>query len=278
MGQVRRRRLDDELVAQGLFADRGQAGRAVMAGEVSLDGELMAHPGAPVPCGAPIHVRRSPRESACGKGVYASRGGLKLEGALQAFDLDPSGLNCLDVGCSSGGFTDCLLKFGADRVAAVDVGRGQFDWRLRGDARVALFERTNICDADPAALGAPFDLAVADVSFTSVGNVLASVEALLGPAGLLCTLVKPQFEAPRADVGAGGVVRSPEVHRRVLREVMARFGEGPLEPRALCPSPVHGAKGNIEYFLLAAPEGSGPAAGAAEADEAVRKAWEEARP
>lgn len=268
--KVKKRRLDDELVEQGYAADRAGALRLVMAGLVSLRGERLTHAGTQVPVGAPLHVRGSQRASAQGLGTYVSRGGLKLEGALTAFELDPAGLACLDVGCSTGGFTDCLLKRGARRVAAVDVGYGQFDWGLRGDARVALFERTNICDADPAALGAPFDLAVADVSFTSVQHILPSVCALLSDCGCFCTLVKPQFEAERDEVGEGGVVRDPEVHRRVLARVVEGFCDSPLGVAGLCASPVHGAKGNIEYFLLAR---RGESTGSVAIDEVVDRAW-----
>lgn len=251
MGSTKKRRLDEELVAQGFFVDRATALRAVMAGEVSARGERLTQPGTLVACGCELHVRGSKRASAQGRGVYVSRGGLKLEGALDAFYLDPTGANCLDVGCSTGGFTDCLLKFGARRVASVDVGYGQFDWGLRGDERVTLFERTNICEADPQALGAPFDLAVADVSFTCVEAILDAVCALLGPAGTLCTLVKPQFECARGEVGEGGVVRDPAVHVRVLRAVAQTVGAAGLAVQGVCASPIHGAKGNIEYFLLA---------------------------
>ena len=251
MGSVKKRRLDEELVAQGLFESQDAAMRAVLAGDVSARGERLTKPGAPVAVGTALHVRAAKAGSARGKGAYVGRGGLKLEGALASFGIDPTGLNCLDVGCSTGGFTDCLLRFGAHRVAAVDVGYGQFDWRLRGDARVALFERTNICTADPEALGAPFDLAVADVSFTSVGAILDAVCAMLGERGRFCTLVKPQFEAERDEVAAGGVVRDPAVHERVLERVAERLGSSPLSVRALCASPIHGAKGNIEYFMLA---------------------------
>jgi len=271
MGAPKKRRLDDELVEQGFFCDRATAMRAVMAGEVSSRGERLTQPGQQVKAGVELHVKGSPRTSARGLGVYVSRGGLKLEGALAAFGIDPAGLNCLDVGCSTGGFTDCLLKSGARRVAAVDVGYGQFDWGLRGDERVALFERTNIVGADPADLGAPFDLAVADVSFTSVEHILDSVVALLAPNGMFCTLVKPQFEAGRDEVGEGGVVRDPAVHRRVLRSVVEGFEAGPLRVRGLCVSPIHGAKGNIEYFLLAQ---RGAEAVSVDVDAVVDRAWE----
>lgn len=270
MASVKKRRLDDELVEQGYFCDRATALRAVLAGEVSSRGERLTQPGMQVKAGVELHVKGSPRTSARGLGVYVSRGGLKLEGALASFGIDPAGLNCIDVGCSTGGFTDCLLKSGARRVAAVDVGYGQFDWGLRGDARVALFERTNIVGADPAELGAPFDLAVADVSFTSIQHILDSVVELLSPHGLFCTLVKPQFEADRDDVGAGGVVRDPAVHRAVLTRVVEALSEGPLGVRALCVSPIHGAKGNIEYFLLAQ---RGAETCALDVDAVVEAAW-----
>ena len=236
-------RLDDELVEQGFFPDRSAALRAIMAGDVSARGERLEHAGAKVERGLELHVRTGR--------AYVSRGGFKLEGALSAFSIDPTGLACLDVGCSTGGFTDCLLKHGARTVCAVDVGKAQFAWSLRNDPRVQLFEGTNICDADPQALGAPFDLAVSDVSFTSVAHVLDAVCGMLAQDGALCTLVKPQFEAQRQDVGAGGVVRDPHVHREVLERVAKTVSDARLGVRGICPSPIHGAKGNIEYFLLA---------------------------
>lgn len=262
MAKAPRRRLDAELVAQGLFHTRDEAMRAVLAGEVSSRGERLTSPGAQVRPGCELHVRAASR--------YVSRGGLKLEGALDAFGIDPTGRACLDVGCSTGGFTDCLLKRGALRVAAVDVGRAQFAWALRCDERVALFEDTNICDADPAELGAPFDLAVADVSFTSVGRILDSVAALLGAGGELCTLVKPQFEAAREQVGAGGVVRDPAVHAEVLRRTLAAFEGSPLAPQGLAVSPIHGAKGNVEFFLHARRDAP---ARPIDVDAVVARAW-----
>ena len=248
---TKRARLDEELVAQGYFDDVADALRSVLAGEVSSRGERLTSPGMRVKPGVELHVK--------GRARFVSRGGLKLEGALAAFGLDPAGMSCVDVGCSTGGFTDCLLSHGAARVAAVDVGRAQFAWSLRNDARVALFENTNICAADAHALGAPFDLAVADVSFTSVEHILESVAAMLREGGLLCTLVKPQFEARREEVGEGGVVRDPAVHARVLARTVEAFAESPLAPQALAVSPIHGAKGNVEFFLLAQ-RGGTPAA------------------
>ncbi len=251
MARVPKRRLDVELVEQGYFSDAAAAGRAVMAGLVSSGGERLTKPGQQVAVGTPLHLKGSRKSSALGLGTYVSRGGLKLEGALSSFAMDVRGLRCVDVGCSTGGFTDCLLKQGAAHVCSVDVGYGQFDWGLRGDERVSLFERTNICEADPDALGAPFDLAVADVSFTSVAAILPSVMALLGEAGKFCTLVKPQFEAASSAVGEGGIVRDPQVHVEVLERVIAGLNGAGMFVTDACVSPIHGAKGNIEYFVLA---------------------------
>ena len=189
-----------------------------MAGDVSTSDRRLTAPGEQVRPGIPLHVR--------GRAAYVSRGGLKLERGLDAFGVDPAGLACLDVGCSTGGFTDCLLKRGAASVVAVDVGYAQFSWELRGDARVRLLERTNIVDV-PALLGAgAVDLAVCDVSFTSVVTVLPAVRELLRPGGTFLTLVKPQFEAPREDVGAGGVVRDVSVREAALARVRAAFEGG----------------------------------------------------
>ncbi|MBM6775336.1 TlyA family rRNA (cytidine-2'-O)-methyltransferase [Olsenella profusa] len=239
----RRRRLDAELVEQGFFSTRDEALRAVMAGEVSTTDRRLTSPGEQVLPGIPLHVR--------GRSRYVSRGGLKLERGLDAFGVDPSGLDCLDVGCSTGGFTDCLLKRGAASVTAVDVGYAQFSWELRGDARVRLLERTNAVDL-PALVGTDVvDLAVCDVSFTSVLTVLPAVLALLRPGGTFLTLVKPQFEAARDEVGEGGVVRDPAVRASVLDRVRAAFEEAGLSVRGTCESPITGHKGNVEYLLCA---------------------------
>ncbi|WP_455139646.1 TlyA family RNA methyltransferase [Thermophilibacter sp.] len=237
----RRRRLDAELVAQGLFQTTDEAMRAVMAGDVSTTDRRLTAPGEQVRPGIPLHVR--------GRAAYVSRGGLKLERGLDAFGVDPTGLACLDVGCSTGGFTDCLLKRGAASVVAVDVGYAQFSWELRGDPRVRLLERTNVCDV-PALLGPDVvDLAVCDVSFTSVVTVLPAVLALLRPGGTFLTLVKPQFEAARDDVGEGGVVRDAAVRAAALDRVRAAFEDAGLTVRGSCESPITGHKGNVEYLL-----------------------------
>ena len=212
-----------------------------MAGDVSTTDRRLTSPGEQVRPGIELHVR--------GRSRFVSRGGLKLERGLEEFGVDPTGLACLDAGCSTGGFTDCLLKHGADSVISVDVGYAQFSWELRGDARVRLLERTNIVDV-PALVGSGVvDLAVCDVSFTSVLTVLPAVMELLRPGGVFLTLVKPQFEAARENVGEGGVVREPEVRLAALERVRRAFEEAGLVVRGWCESPITGHKGNVEYLL-----------------------------
>lgn len=238
---VAKRRLDEELVAQGFFASTDDALRAVLAGEVSTTNRRLTSAGEQVTPGLPLHVR--------GRHAYVSRGGLKLERGLDAFGIDPTGLRCLDVGCSTGGFTDCLLKHGAASVLAVDVGYAQFDWSLRQDARVSLLERTNIRDVPTPGRAGTIDLAVCDVSFTSVRMVLPAVMELLTARGTFLTLVKPQFEAARTEVGEGGVVSDPAVQLRALEEVARAFAAAGLTPCGACPSPIRGHKGNREFLL-----------------------------
>ncbi len=236
------------MVAQGICADRDEALRLCMAGLVSCGGERLQSPAAPVKPGCEIHVK--------GHIPYVGRGGLKLAGALDALAVDPAGLTCIDIGCSTGGFTDCLLQRGASRVVAVDVGRAQFAWSLRNDDRVELLERTNVVDVPALGYRAAFDLAVCDVSFTSVRAVLPAVLEVLKPVGRFLTLVKPQFEARADEVGEGGVVRDPAVHARVLREAIDLFADSGLTPCDICASPITGAKGNREFFLLGARGGA----------------------
>lgn len=238
---ARKHRLDEELVSQGFFSTREEALRAVLAGEVSTQNRRMDSPGEPVEPGVFLHVR--------GKKSYVSRGGLKIEHALDIFAIDPHDKICLDVGCSTGGFTDCLLSRGAAHVTAVDVGYAQFDWALRNDARVELIERTNIVDLAVPERFSTIDLAVCDVSFTSVLAVLDAVTALLKPGGIFITLVKPQFEAAREDVGEGGIVRDEGVRKACVDRVRNAFIEQGYEVVGSCTSPITGAKGNIEYLL-----------------------------
>lgn len=238
---AKRQRLDDELVEQGFFASRDEALRAVMAGEVSTSDRRLTSAGEKVERGLPLHVK--------GRLSYVSRGGLKLERGLDHFGVDPTGLACLDVGCSTGGFTDCLLKRGAAHVVSVDVGRAQFDWSLRQDGRVSLYERTNIVDLPAQGVDGVIDLAVCDVSFTSIANIIDAVLACLKPDGSFCTLVKPQFEADAADVGEGGIVTDPAVRAATLSGAVELFASKGLYPVDVCVSPIHGAKGNVEFFL-----------------------------
>ena len=240
---ARRRRLDAELVEQGLFATRDEAMRSVLAGDVSTSDRRLTFPGEQVRPGIELHVR--------GRIPYVGRGGLKLERGLEELRVDPTGLACLDVGCSTGGFTDCLLKHGARSVLAVDVGYAQFDWSLREDPRVTLRERTNVVDLPDDGNRGTIDLAVCDVSFTSVETVLPAVRELLGPnRSSFLTLVKPQFEARRDEVGEGGVVTDPAVHLAALERVADAFSRAGLAPVAACPCPITGHKGNREFLLL----------------------------
>ena len=239
---MKRVRLDAELVAQGYCATQSDAARCVMAGLVSSRGERFSTPGAQVVPGIELHVKdRKP---------YVSRGGVKLAGGLDAFGVDPAGLRCLDVGCSSGGFTDCLLKRGATSVISVDVGRAQFDWSLRNDERVDLLESTNIVDVPALGYEGVADLAVCDVSFTSVERILGATLDILTSNGRFLTLVKPQFEADPKDVGEGGIIRDKDVQRSTLARVTSTFAESGLFPIDVCVSPIKGHKGNREFFLL----------------------------
>ena len=238
---AKRRRLDAELVEQGFFATTDDAMRAVLAGVVSTSDRLLTSAGEQVTPGIELHVR--------GRTPYVSRGGLKLERGLDEFGVDPAGMSCLDVGCSTGGFTDCLLSRGAASVLAVDVGYAQFDWGLRQDARVTLLERTNVVDLAGTGRADTIDLAVCDVSFTSVIAMLPAVTELLREGGTFLTLVKPQFEAAREDVGEGGVVRDEGVRLAAVERVSAAFGSFGLAVQGVCESPITGHKGNVEYLL-----------------------------
>jgi 23S rRNA (cytidine1920-2'-O)/16S rRNA (cytidine1409-2'-O)-methyltransferase len=244
-----RTRLDAAVLAAGLAPSRERARALIMAGAVRVAGRLVDKPGAPVEPEAPITlVGQSPELR------YASRGGLKLERALDAFALDPAGLVALDVGASTGGFTDVLLTRGARRVYTVDVGRGQLDWRLRSDPRVVVMERTNIRYL--ASLPEPVACVVIDVSFISLRLVLPAVARLAADGAWVVALVKPQFEAGRAEADRGaGVITDPDVHRAVLLGTGAWLagwnaaGERPIAPRGLIPSPITGRDGNREYLL-----------------------------
>ncbi len=234
-----RSRLDVALVARGLAESREKAQSLIVAGLVSVDGRPAQKSAELVGPDAALTV-----QTADG---FVSRGGDKLEHALATFGIVVDGLICLDAGASTGGFTDVLLRRGARRVYAVDVGHGQLDWRLRGDPRVVVMERTNVRTLD--VLPELVDVAVADVSFISLRLVLPSIGRLARPGAPIVTLVKPQFEAGKDQVPRGGVVRDPAVHRRVLLDLWAWALAHGLTPRGLTPSPIRGPAGNVEFLL-----------------------------
>jgi 23S rRNA (cytidine1920-2'-O)/16S rRNA (cytidine1409-2'-O)-methyltransferase len=238
----------DEAVAQRNGITRSQARALIIEGRVRVNGAPATKPGTAVRDEATIEVRQ-PRP-------FVSRGGEKLDRALSEFGLDVRGMRALDIGASTGGFTDCLLKRGATHVVAVDVGYGQLDWSLRNDARVTVMERTNFRTIAPDAFaGELFDLIVVDASFISLRTILARASAFLAPLGSIVALVKPQFEAGRARLGKRGVVRDPEVHRAVLHEIRDAMTELALIPVALTASPLTGPAGNREFLLLLARRG-----------------------
>ena len=242
-----RRRIDAELVDRGLFASRERARAAVLAGEVRVADQVVTKAGQMVEPDAVIDVAERQR--------FVSRGGDKLAGALDTFAIDVGGLRAVDVGASTGGFTDCLLKRGAATVVAIDVGYGQLAWELRTDPRVTVIERTNIRAVDPSSVGAPFDLAVVDVSFISLRTVMPHVAALLGETGTIVALVKPQFEAGKGRVGKKGVVKDAAVHVDVLESAGKAAADAGFVVRGLTFSPIKGPEGNIEFWLWAARSG-----------------------
>ena len=223
---------------------REQAQRLILAGEVWVEGQRWDKASKLCAASAAIEVRGGDR--------YVSRGGHKLEGALTGFQLEVKGWRCLDLGASTGGFTDCLLQHGAREVVAVDVGHGQLHWRLRQDPRVIVYEGINARDlsflADEKA--APFDLVVVDVSFISLRKVLPPAFDLLSSGGRVCALIKPQFEAGRTEVGKGGIVRETAVRERVVRELVEWAKEFPVTTVGTIPSPLPGRDGNEEFLWL----------------------------
>ncbi|HET6498853.1 MAG TPA: TlyA family RNA methyltransferase [Coriobacteriia bacterium] len=242
-----RRRADAALVERGLFPSREQARAAIMAGEVRVAGQPVRKAGQLIDSAAPLECVKRRR--------YVSRGGDKLASALDVFGLEVEGVRALDVGASTGGFTDCLLQRGARSVTALDVGYGQLSWSLRQDERVTVVERTNIREVEPGALGERFDLAVVDVSFVGLGKVVPNVVSQLVESGHLLALVKPQFEAGKDRVGKRGVVRDRAVHEQVLESVVEAVRASGLVVRGLTWSPLRGPAGNIEFWLWAAREG-----------------------
>ncbi|MBI3948934.1 MAG: TlyA family RNA methyltransferase [Acidobacteria bacterium] len=239
-----KQRLDRLLVTRGLAETRQKARGFIMAGQVFVNYGRIDKPGKEVEENAIIELRV--------EGLpYVSRGGLKLGGAIAAFNLSVTDAICLDVGASTGGFTQCLLKQGAARVFALDVGRGQLHWKLRSDPRVVIMEGINARYVKPSDFSTQFDLVTIDVSFISLRKILPALIPLLNPHGMILALVKPQFEVGKGKVGKGGVVRHPAQHQQVLGQIQA-FAEQMLQlfVKGLIESPVPGAEGNKEFFLL----------------------------
>jgi len=239
---VAKQRLDLLLVHLGLCETRARAQARILAGDVLVEDRPVTKAGTAVDETAVIRLR--------GEALpFVSGGGLKLAGALDQWAMDPTGLICFDAGSSTGGFTDCLLQRGASRVYAVDVGTNQLHWKLRSDPRVVSMEQVNLRTWDPGLIPERCGLLVADLSFISLRLAIPPVLPSLEPGAEAVLLVKPQFEAGRDDVGQGGIVRDPAVHRRVLVETWAFFAGTALRPRALAVSPIKGGEGNTEFLL-----------------------------
>ena len=237
---VTKRRIDSLMVDKGLVESRAKAQALIMAGRVVVGGKEAIKPGTLVSEAAAITISEPP--------PFVSRGGIKLDYALDQFRLDVSGKVMADVGASTGGFTDCLLKRGARRVYAIDVGYGQLDYRLRQDSRVVVMDRVNA--RYPVSLPEKVDLATMDLAFISVEKVIPSVAKLLKNNGYLLVLIKPQFEAKREEVGKGGVIKQPIVHARVLGRFIVWMVEHGFRLKGLVASPILGVSGNKEFFVL----------------------------
>jgi 23S rRNA (cytidine1920-2'-O)/16S rRNA (cytidine1409-2'-O)-methyltransferase len=239
-------RADELLVERGLAESRAKAQALILAGQVYSDTRRIDKPGQQIAEHTPLAVKGQDHP-------WVSRGGLKLEKALDHFAIDPAGLVCLDIGASTGGFTDVLLSRGAARVYAVDVGRGQLAWKLRQDPRVVVLERTNARHLTPAQVPEPADLVVCDASFIGLETVLPAPLALTGPGARLVALIKPQFEVGKGRVGKGGVVRDPALHDEVCRRVAAWLHGLPgWRVLGLAESPILGPEGNREFLIAAA--------------------------
>jgi 23S rRNA (cytidine1920-2'-O)/16S rRNA (cytidine1409-2'-O)-methyltransferase len=263
---VARRRLDAELVRRGLVASRAEAQVAVQQGKVMLAGRPASKASTLVDPADALELAGPPRR-------FVSRGGDKLDAALDRFGVDPSGRSCLDAGASTGGFTDCLLRRGAERVVALDVGYGQLAWSLRTDDRVTVLERTNVRELTAAHLPYAPDLVVADLSFISLRLAVPPLAAVADAGANLVLLVKPQFEAGPADVGRGGVVRDADVWRRAVEDVAGACADAGAATLDVMASPLRGPAGNVEFLLHArlgaAPRALDTEAAIAEAETAV---------
>jgi len=239
--KANKQRIDTLLASRGFFETREKARRAVMAGEVRVGDAVVDKPGTRVADDAEITVKTANR--------YVGRGGLKLEGALRHFAIDPTGKTCLDIGASTGGFTDCLLQHGAAKVHAIDVGHSQLDWRIRSDPRVVVREKLNARYITRAEIPDPVDLCVIDVSFISLTLILPAAFELLTPEGVILSLIKPQFELGRDDVGKGGIIRDPALHERAVRKIEDFVVKNLLKKwLGFIESPITGTEGNREFL------------------------------
>ncbi len=235
-------RVDQLLTDRGLAESREKAQALILAGEVLINGQKADKPGRTIPTDARIELT--------GRLPYVSRGGVKLAAALDAFHIDPTGCTAIDIGTSTGGFTDCLLQRGAARVHAVDTGAGQIDWKLRTDPRVILHENTNARYLSPDQIGEPADLIVCDVSFISATLLMPRFPALLKPTGQFIVLIKPQFEAGREHIGKGGIVRNPAIHAACCDKVRQSAEALGFQTQIIA-SPILGTEGNQEFLLHA---------------------------
>jgi 23S rRNA (cytidine1920-2'-O)/16S rRNA (cytidine1409-2'-O)-methyltransferase len=233
-------RLDQLLVGRGLFPSREQAQRAILAGNVSVGTRIAAKPSELVDEQTSVAVKPTRK--------YVGRGALKLESALKHFDIDVHGKIALDIGASTGGFTDCMLQRGADKVYAIDVGYGQLDWKLRNDSRVIVLERINARFLTRDQVQELVDICVIDVSFISLTLILPNALALLKPDGVILSLIKPQFELQRSDVGKGGIVRDPRLHQKAQDKIVAFVNDLGHVIAGIAPAAIKGADGNQEFF------------------------------
>lgn len=249
---MEKERLDIILYEKGLFPTREKAKGAIMAGIVFVNNEKMDKPGTKYTRDCIISIKENPNP-------YVSRGGLKLHKAMEEFGLRLEGKTALDIGASTGGFTDCMLKHGAVKVHAIDVGYGQLAWELRNDPRVVTMERTNIRYVKPSDIGMEADFASIDVSFISLKKVLPVATNLINNKGEIVCLIKPQFEAGRDKVGKHGVVRDPDIHEEVIQSILRLARELGLSVRGLSYSPIKGPEGNIEYLIHLSKEGDSTA-------------------
>ena len=237
-----KKRLDVLVFDKGLATSRQKASALIMSGNILVNNFPMDKPGSMVPADAEIVNKGSDLP-------FVSRGGYKIEEAIGALDIDVTGMTCLDVGASTGGFTDCLLQHGAGRVYAIDVGYGQLDWKLRTDSRVVVIERTNIRYASPELFPEPFDLISIDVSFISLKIVIPAVKPFLKSNGKILALIKPQFEVGKNQVGKGGVVKDPALHQSVIEQLTDFFSHEGFDIGPVIPSPILGPKGNKEFII-----------------------------